>query len=233
MKGFILAGGEGTRLYPLTLEIPKPLLPVEKIPVITYLVEFYLKYKIDDIKINIQKKHLEDFYKWKQSFFPKEKIKFVIERKPSGTFTPIAKKLDPKWFSSSLVVSNGDELKDFNLKKMIEFHKRKGALVTIGLVKMKNPREYGTVRIKGDKIIKFAEKSRTPLSLYINSGTYIMEPEIRRYYPRDTKFSMLETDLFPKLAKEERLFGYKLKGKWQDIGTFKRWEKAIWNWNKK
>ncbi|PIV65258.1 MAG: nucleoside-diphosphate-sugar pyrophosphorylase, partial [Candidatus Nealsonbacteria bacterium CG01_land_8_20_14_3_00_12] len=88
MKGFILAAGEGTRLYPLTLEIPKPLLPVGKIPILTYLIELYLKHGVEDIKINIQKKHLEDFYKWKATYFPREKIEFLIEKKPSGTFTP-------------------------------------------------------------------------------------------------------------------------------------------------
>jgi len=232
MKGFILAAGEGTRLYPLTLEIPKPLLPVEKIPVITYLVDLYLKYKINDIKINIQKKYLEDFYKWKTTYFPREKIEFVIEEKPSGTFTPIVKKLNQKWFSESLVISNGDELKELNLKEMIKFHKGKKALVTLGLFKIKNSKDYGTVKMRGDKIIEFSEKSKKPLSLYINSGIYIMEPGIRKYFPKRKKFAMLENDLFPKLAKEGKLFGYKWKGRWLDIGTFERWEKAIKNWNK-
>lgn len=233
MKGVILAAGEGTRLYPLTLEIPKPLLPVGKIPVITYLVELYLKYGINDIKINIQKKHLEDFYRWKATYFPREKIEFIVEAKPSGTFTPIAKKLNPKWFSGAIIVSNGDELKELNLKKMIEFHKRKRALVTVGLVKVKNPQPYGSVKMKGDKIIEFIEKSKKPPSLYINSGLYIINPGVRKYFPKRARFCMLETDLFPKLAKERKLFGYKWKGKWQDVGTWKRWEQAIKNWNKR
>ncbi len=231
MKGFILAAGEGTRLYPLTLEIPKPLLPVGKIPVITYLVDLYLKHGIDDIKINIQKKHLEDFYKWKATYFPREKIEFIVESKPSGTFTPIAKKLSPKWFSRAIVVSNGDELKELNLKKMISFHKKKKALVTIGLVKVKNPEAYGSVKMKGEKIIEFGEKSKKSLSFYINSGLYIMNPKIKKYFPKKAKFAMLETDLFPRLAKEKKLFGYKWKGKWMDVGTWKRWEEAIRNWN--
>ncbi len=232
MKGFILAAGEGTRLYPLTLEIPKPLLPVGRIPVLTYLIDLYLKYGIDDIKINIQKKHLEDFYKWKAIYFPREKIEFIIEPKPSGTFTPIAKKLNPKWFSETLVISNGDELKDLNLQKIINWHKRKKALATIALVRVKNSGAYGSVKVKGDKITEFSEKSKKPLSSYINSGLYIVNPGIRNYFPKRKRFAMLETDLFPRLAKEGKLFGYKWKGRWQDVGTFERWEEAIKNWHK-
>ena len=233
MKGFILAAGEGTRLYPLTLEIPKPLLPVGKIPLITYLVNLYLKYGINDIKINVQKKHLKDFLKWKATCFPKEKIEFIKETKPSGTFTPIVKKKTQKWFSEPIVVSNGDELKDLNLKKMVAWHKQKKALVTIGLVKVKDAKNYGVAKMEKDRIIEFIEKPKNPPSSFINSGIYILNPEIRKYFPKNTKFSMLETDLFPKLAEQGKLFGYKWKGRWMDVGNFERWENAIKNWNKK
>lgn len=233
MKGFILAAGEGTRLRPLTYEIPKPLLPVGKIPIITYLVDLYLKNGVDDIKIGIQRSHLEDFYKWKATYFPREKIELAVEPKPSGTFTPIAKKLNPKWFSEPIVVTNGDELKELNLKKMINWHKRKKGLVTVGLVKVKNPEVYGVARMERNQIIEFIEKPKNPPSSYINSGLYIMNPEIRDYFPKGAKFAMVENDLFPQLAKEGKLFGYKWQGKWMDVGDFSRWEKAIHEWNKK
>lgn len=232
MKGFILAGGEGTRLRPLTYEIPKPLLPVGKIPIITYLVDLYLKNGVDDIKIGIQKRHLEDFYKWKATYFPREKIELLVEPKPSGTFTPLAKKVNSKWFSESIVVSNGDELKELDLKKMIDWHKQKKGLVTVGLVKVKNPEVYGVAQMKKDQIIEFIEKPKNPPSSYINSGLYIMNPEIRNYFPKEAKFAMVETDLFPQLAKEGKLFGYKWQGRWMDVGDFNRWEKAILEWPK-
>jgi len=232
MKGFILAAGEGTRLYPLTLEIPKPLLPVGKIPILTYLIELYLEAGVDDIKINIQKKHLEDFYKWKATYFPREKIDFLVEKKPSGTFTPFAKKSE-SWFSKTIVVSNGDELKDLDLKKMIDWHLEKKALATVGLIKVENPQAYGVARMEGDKIIEFIEKPKEPPSSYINSGLYVMNPGVKEYYPPKAKFAMVETDLFPRLAKEGKLFGYRYEGRWQDIGTFERWEQAIKNWNHK
>ena len=227
-----MAAGEGTRLRPLTYEIPKPLLPVGKIPIITYLVDLYLKNGVDDIKINIQKKHLEDFYKWKETYFPREKIEFLIEKKPTGTFTPLIK-ADKHWFSEPIVVSNGDELKELNLKEMIDYHFQKGGMATVGLVKVNDPQVYGVAKLNEDKISEFIEKPKDPPSPYINSGLYILNPEIRNYYPPKVKFAMVESDLFPQLAKEGKLFGYKWEGKWMDTGTFERWELAIKNWNRK
>jgi mannose-1-phosphate guanylyltransferase len=232
MKGFILAAGEGTRLYPVVLEIPKPLLPVNKVPILTYLVKLYLKYEVNDIKIAIQEKHLEDFRKWRGVHFPKERIEFIIEKEPSGTFGALSK-IDSEWFSESIVVSNGDELKEIDLKKMMDWHLRKGGTVTIGLVRVSNPQAYGVAKVDGDKIIEFIEKPKAPPSYYINSGTYVMNPEIRTYFPKNARFSMAEVDLFPKLAKEKKLYGYKFRGRWLDIGTFERWEEAIKNWNHK
>lgn len=231
MKGFILAAGDGTRLRPLTYEIPKPLLPVGKTPIITYLVDLYLRNGVDDIKIGIQRSHLEDFYKWKATYFPGKNIELVVEPKPSGTFLPIVKKVNSKWFSEPIVVSNGDELKELNLKKMIDWHKRKGGFATVGLVKVKNPEAYGVALMKKDQIIEFIEKPENPPTQYINSGLYIMNPEIRNYFPGGAKFAMIENDLFPQLAKEGKLFGYKWQGKWFDCGNWQRYETAIKRWN--
>lgn len=233
MKGFILAAGEGTRLRPLTLEIPKPLLPVGKIPIINYLVELFLENGVNDIKIGIQKKHLEDFYKWKATYFPRQKIEFVVEEKPSGTFTPFVKKIESDWFQEPIVVSNGDELKDIDLKEMIRWHIENKKIATIGLVKVDNPQAYGVARIEENKILEFIEKPANPPSSYINSGTYVLDPKVKDYYPKDADFAMVETDLFPQLAKEGNLSGYKLSGRWMDTGTFQRWEEAINNWNHK
>ena len=208
-------------------------MPVGKTPIITYLVDLYLKNGVDDIKIGIQRSHLEDFYKWKATYFPRQNIELVVESKPSGTFTPIAKNINSKWFSEPIVVSNGDELKELNLKKMIDWHFKRGAIATVGLVKVSNPQVYGVAKMNKDKIIEFIEKPKNPPSSYINSGLYIMNPEIRKYYPPGVKFAMVENDLFPQLAKEGKLFGYKWQGKWMDTGTFSRYELAIKNWNKK
>ena len=231
MKGFILAGGEGTRLYPITLETPKPLITVHNVPVLSYLVDFYLNNDVDDIRINIQQKHLQHFENWKKEYFPNQNIKFIIEPEPSGTFAPLMK-AEPQWFSETIAVSNGDELKELNLKEMIDWHKKQEGLATIGLIKVENAKAYGSVELEEDKIIKFGEKSETPLSSYVSSGLYIINPEVKEYFPKDAKFSMLEKDLFPILAQEGKLLGYKWQGKWQDVGTLERWEQAIKTWKK-
>ena len=231
MKGFILAGGEGTRLYPVTLETPKPLITVHNVPVLSYLVDLYLNNDVDDIRINIQQKHLQHFEKWKKDYFPNQNIKFIIESEPSGTFAPLMK-AESQWFSETIVVSNGDELKELNLKEMIDWHKKREGLATIGLIKVENAKAYGSVELEEDKIIKFGEKSETPLSSYVSSGLYIINPEVKEYFPKDAKFSMLEKDLFPILAQEGKLLGYKWQGKWQDVGTLERWQQAIKTWKK-
>jgi NDP-sugar pyrophosphorylase family protein len=233
MKGFILAAGDGTRLRPITYEIPKPLITVGKVPIITYLVNLFLENGIDDIKIGVQNKHLEDFKRWKEASFPIQKIEFVTEEKPSGTFTPFIKNVEPEWFNESIVVSNGDELKEIDLKEMIRWHKENGGIATIGLVKVDNPSAYGVAILDGNKIKEFIEKPENPPSDYINSGTYVLNPEVKNYYPKEATFAMVETDLFPKLAQEGKLNGYKLSGRWMDTGTFQRWEEAINKWNSK
>ena len=82
----ILAGGKGTRLYPITREIPKPLLPVKRKPILNYLVELFYSFGIKDIAILINKDFREDFNWWKKRYYPKNKIKIVEEKKPLGTF---------------------------------------------------------------------------------------------------------------------------------------------------
>lgn len=228
MKGFILAGGKGTRLYPVTYEIPKPLLPVQGKAVLTYLIDLYLNHGIDNIKINVPKEHAEKFKAWKKSNFPNKNIDFLIEDNPSGTLGALKKA--SSWFSGDIVISNGDELKDINLTRMIKWHKKNNSLATIALCKVKNPTSYGIAVLNNKKIIKFVEKPKNPPTSYINSGLYILNSKVKKYFP-DKNFTMLEKSLFPQLAKKDKLFGYKWKGNWQDMGTFNRWEKAINNWN--
>jgi len=227
-KTVILAGGKGTRLYPITLETPKPLLFVNKKPIINHLVDLFYSQGVKDIAILIDKKFEEDFSWWKKRYYPKNNIIFVEEKEPLGTFGGLW--FLKKWISRSLFfLVNADDLMDIKLDKMVDLHRKVKPVGTIALVKVKDPREYGAVICNSGIVKKFIEKPDNSSLKYINSGWYLLSPEIFDYHP-GPKFLMIEKDIFPMLAKEKKLAGLKFNGKWMDTGTFERYEKAIKNW---
>ena len=228
IKAVILAGGKGTRLYPITYEIPKPLLPVKRKPIINYLIDLFSEEGIRDIFVLIAKDFREEFDWWKKRYYPKNKIQFVEESKPLGTFGGLWF-LKDKLSSTPFFLTNGDELKKISLKEMIDFHQRNKIPATIALVRVPNPQDYGVVLTKSNLVFQFLEKPDNPPSRYISSGLYLLSPEIFNYHP-GPRFSMIETDLFPKLAKERKLAGFKFSGKWMDCGTWERYEKALRYW---
>ena len=228
IKAVILAGGLGTRLYPITYEIPKPLLPIKKKPIINYLVDLFFEQGIKEIAVLISENFEQDFIWWKKRYYPKKKIKFFKEKKPLGTLGGLY--YLKKWISkSSFFFTNGDELKKIDLKKMKDFHQEKKVLATIALIKVKNPQDYGVVICKNGIVQKFLEKPKNPPTKYINSGLYIFSPGIFNYH-LGPKFSMIETNLFPKLTKEKKLAGFKFNGKWTDCGTWQRYSNALKTW---
>ncbi|MBZ9572253.1 nucleotidyltransferase family protein [Patescibacteria group bacterium] len=248
MKAVILAGGAGSRLYPITKELPKPLLPIKRKPILNHLVDLFHSYGIKKIAILINRDFREDFDWWKKRYYPKEKIKIFEEKKPLGTFgglfylkdwlskgSPSGEPAEPFFFT------NGDELKKIKLFEMKNFHQKKKTPATIALVKVPNPQDYGVVICKNGLVQEFLEKpspaqilkktwaGKKSTTQYISSGLYLLSPEIFNYHP-GPKFSMIEKDLFPKLAKEKKLTGFKFNGKWMDTGTFERYETAIRKW---
>ena len=240
-KAVILAGGKGTRLYPITKEIPKPLLPIKKKPIINYLVDLFQNQGVKEIAVLISKDFKEDFEWWKKRYYPSTgsgqvpKIKLVEESEPLGTFGGLFYLKD--WIGAEpFFRTNGDELKDIDLFKMSEFHQKLNLLATIALVKILDPQNYGVVLCKEGIVENFIEKPKNPPSEYINSGLYLLSPEIFNYpvcqqaWQFGPKFLMIENDIFPKLAKEKKLSGFKFIGKWTDCGTWERYEKALSNW---
>ncbi len=250
-KAVILAGGKGTRLYPITKEIPKPLLPVKKRPIINYLVDLFYSQGIKDVAVLINKEFSQDFHWWKKRYYPKKEIKFFEEDEPLGTFGGLwllkdwigerpffltngdeLKEINllKNWIGERpFFLTNGDELKEINLLKMIEIHQKTNSLATIALVKVPDPSNYGVVICQNGYIKEFLEKPKNPPSNYISSGLYLLSPEIFQYHS-GPKFLMIEKDIFPKLAKEKKLAGFKFNGKWMDTGTWERYEKAIEGW---
>ena len=227
-KAVILAGGKGTRLYPITYEIPKPLLPVNKKPIINYLIELFLNQGINNIAILIGEEFKEDFEWWQKRYFPNKKILLVEEKEPLGTFGGLYLLKD--WLGDNdFFMTNGDELKEVDLEKMKEFHSQKDGIATVALVEVSNPQDYGVAICEQGMIKEFLEKPKNSTSKYISSGLYLLSQEVLKYH-LGHKFSMIEKDLFPKLAQENKLAGFKFQGKWTDCGTWERYKKATKSW---
>lgn len=214
----------------MTYEIPKQLITVRKKPIINYLVDLFTHYDVDQFFVSVNEKHVDDFLKWQREHYPRHSIEFVVEEEPLGTFGPLMFAQE-KLGDEPFFMSNGDELKRFDLSAMHRFHANEKSVATIALVKVEDPHQYGVAVCEGSRIKHFLEKPKNPPSQYINSGLYLLHPEIVDYFPHaEPKFSMVEKDLFPRLAAENKLHGYRAEGKWYDCGTFERWERAIREW---
>jgi mannose-1-phosphate guanylyltransferase len=152
---------------------------------------------------------------------------YFIEKKPMGTAGPLL--LAKKLLRNTFVVANADELKDININDMYRFHKSNHAFITIALTTVADPTRYGLVRLQGSRIIEFIEKPNMHSSgQLINAGFYMMEPEVLSSISKG--FSMLERDVFPKLASQGKVYGYPFTGQWLNTGTLDEYEKAISDW---
>jgi len=227
-KAVILVGGKGTRLRPLTLNTPKCMIEIQGKTVTEHLFDLLKKYGIRDVIMSIGylKEKVKEYYGDGSKFGVN--ITYVEENEPLGTAGPL--RLAKDYLKDSFIVTNGDELKTINIPRMFRLHKRKDALATIALTTVTDPTQYGVARVSGSRILEFVEKPKAeeaPSNL-INSGFYIMEPEAIEMIPNG--FSMLEKDVFPKLAKEGRLRGFLSEGQWFDIGTLERYKIAKKKW---
>jgi mannose-1-phosphate guanylyltransferase len=224
----ILSGGEGTRLRPITYEIPKSLVPVHGKPLIEHLFDLLKKYGVNDVILSVghmKEKITNEKDNWSRLGL---NISFVEEQKPLGTGGPL--RLAKDKLTKTFIVSNGDELKNINIMDMYESHKKNRALTTIALTTVSDPSQYGVARLEGNRIVEFVEKpkkGKAPSNL-INAGFYILEPEVVEMIPKGK--CSLEKQIFPKLAKMGRLFGFPFSGQWFDTGNLERYERALKEW---
>jgi len=152
-----------------------------------------------------------------------------------GTLGYIAHRLKEWVGREHFFVTNGDDLKDVNLSDMHAFHEKGGVHATLGMVKVQNPEEGGSLLLVGHLIRGFFEKQANPPSNFISAGIYEFSPEIFSFLEdsiREKKeLLMFEEDLFPKIAEAGKFQGFLFDGKFFDCGTFERWEKAIREWS--
>ncbi|MAE42563.1 nucleotidyltransferase [Candidatus Woesearchaeota archaeon] len=227
-KAVILVGGKGTRLRPLTYKTPKCMLEIQGKTLTEHLFDLLKKYGIRDIIMSVgyMKEKVKDYYGDGSKFGVN--IEYVEEDEPLGTAGPL--KLAKNMLHDSFLVTNGDELKNINIPRMFGLHKRKDTLGTIALTTVTDPSLYGVAKLSGSRILEFVEKPKpqeAPSNL-INAGFYILEPKVIDMIPDG--FSMLEQDIFPKLAKQGSLRGFPFAGQWFDIGNLERYEIAKKRW---
>lgn len=226
MKGVILAGGKGTRLRPLTCNLPKPMLPLLQKPVMEYSIELLKQHGIREIAITVQymssviQNYFGDGSKWGV------KLYYFEDTPPLGTAGSV--KQAEKFLDEPFVVISGDALTDFHLSKGIDFHNSHSGIVTMFVKEVVNPSSYGLVVTNQHyEIIKYIEKPswNEVISNTVNTGIYIMDPDIFSYITPHTFFDFSH-HVFPLLENKEAMYGYVANGYWLDIGTFTQYRQA-------
>jgi mannose-1-phosphate guanylyltransferase / phosphomannomutase len=223
-----MAGGSGTRLRPLTCELPKPMVPVLNRPIAEHIVNLLKRHYIDEIIMTLHylPEAIQQYFGDGSDFGVK--IHYAIESdKPLGT-AGCVKNVEEMLTSTFLVIS-GDSLTDIDLSSAIEFHRQKGAKATVVLTQMAHPVDFGVAILNEDRrISRFLEKPSASevFSDAVNTGIYILEPELLKYLEPDTEADFSQ-DLFPRLlADDVPMYGYLAQGYWCDIGQLDTYREA-------
>lgn len=220
MQSLILAGGKGTRLRPLTMHTPKPIVPIANQPFLLYQIELLKRADVRDVILSLsyQPQKIED--KLGDGSDYDVRINYTVEASPLGTAGAYRHATD--LIKETTIVFNGDVLTDIDLNEVIHFHREKNAVATIVLTPVANPSAYGLVETAADgRIRRFLEKPKPEevTCNTINAGIYILEPKVLDYIPQGESF-MFEYGVFPALLKaEEPFYAYVWEGYWRDIGT--------------
>jgi mannose-1-phosphate guanylyltransferase len=220
MKGLILAGGKGTRLRPLTINTPKPIVPVANSPFLLYQIDLMRSGGIDEIILSLsyQPRKIEDLLKDGSEYGAH--IKYAVEGVPLGTGGAFKNAEDQ--IDSTTVVFNGDILTSLDLSQVIAFHKERRAVATIVLTGVDNPTAYGLVETDSEGWVKRFIEKPGPDEITcntINAGVYVLEPSVLQYMPKGEPYSF-ERGLFPTLLEHnERVLSFVLDRYWIDIGT--------------
>ncbi|KAB8331922.1 mannose-1-phosphate guanylyltransferase [Scytonema tolypothrichoides VB-61278] len=228
MRAVLMAGGSGTRLRPLTCDLPKPMVPILNRPIAEHIINLLKRHQITEVVATLH--YLPDVmrdYFQDGSEFGVQMTYAVEEDQPLGTagcVKNIAELLD-----ETFLVISGDSITDFDLTAAIEFHKQKKSKATLVLTRVPNPIEFGVVITDEEsRIRRFLEKPSTSeiFSDTVNTGTYILEPEVLEYLPANQE-SDFSKDLFPLLlAKNEPMYGYIAQGYWFDVGHLDAYREA-------
>lgn len=227
MKAMILAAGVGSRLDPLTRNLPKPMVPIVNKPVMEHIVELLARHGFTKIMVNLYyhgeqiENHFGDGSKWGV------KIQYSHEDRLWGDAGSVKK--CEEFFDSTFLVIGGDDLADIDLKRLVKNHKEHKALCTIALSLVDEPSEYGIVLMnEHGKITRFLEKPKGEVifSNTANTGVYVFEPEIFELIPRGVTYGF-GNNVFPLLLEQKkRFYGYLTSSYWRDVGNLKQYQET-------
>jgi mannose-1-phosphate guanylyltransferase len=228
MQALVLAGGEGTRLRPVTLTTPKPVLPLAGRPFLTFMLDWTRSHGVDEVILSCGfmsdavKAVLGDIYDGMR-------LRHVSEVDPLGTAGPVRLAYDEGLLEERLLVLNGDVLTDIDLTGELEQHERTGARATLALYPVDDTSSYGVVPTDEEgQVTEFIEKGggEAPTNR-INAGAYVLERDVVESIPAGRAVSF-EREVFPSLV-GNGLYGYAAAGYWIDIGTPERYLEATWD----
>jgi mannose-1-phosphate guanylyltransferase/phosphomannomutase len=227
MRAVVMAGGEGTRLRPLTSNQPKPMVPIVGKPCMEHILELLREHGFTDVVITVAflpqaiRSHFGDGSNFGLN------IEYSVEETPLGTAGSV--RLASGRLDDTTLIISGDALCDIDLTRLIEVHREKQAAVTIGLKSVENPLEFGIVVTDEDgRVERFFEKPSwgQVFSDTINTGIYVLEPEVLRHVPKEGPYDFSK-QLFPLLLEMGRpIYGHVCEGYWQDIGNLDQYRQA-------
>lgn len=222
-----MSGGKGTRLRPLTCNIPKPMVPILNKPVMEYLLKLLKSHGIEDIAVTLHymPSSIIDYFGNGEQFGVK--MSYYIEDSPLGTGGSV--KNAEEFLDSTFLVVSGDAFTNMDFQKALDFHRKKKSKATLVLKRESIPLEYGVVITdESGRIVRFLEKPSwgEVFSDTINTGIYILEPEVLDYYKKGENFDFSK-DLFPRLLKDNiPMYGYVTDQYWNDIGDINSYIKT-------
>ncbi|MDD4237318.1 MAG: mannose-1-phosphate guanyltransferase [Desulfotomaculaceae bacterium] len=227
MKAIIMAGGEGSRLRPLTCGRPKPMVPVLNRPIMSHIVDLLKDHGFNNIGVTLQYQPevIKDYFGNGSEYGVN--LRYFVEETPLGTAGSV--KNAGGFLDQTFLVISGDAMTDLELSKALEFHRKQGAMATLVLTRVECPLEYGVVITSDNgRITQFLEKPGwgEVFSDTVNTGIYVLEPEVLDYFAPGQKFDFSK-DLFPLLLREKKpLFGLVLPGYWCDVGNLQQYQEA-------
>lgn len=222
MKALVLAAGFGTRLQPLTLAVPKPMIPIVNKPIMEYNIELLKQYRIKEVYANIHyfPEQIENYFADGSHFGVK--LRYSYEEELLGTAGGVRRMAsDLAKVKDTFIVVSSDALTDINITRLVSYHKQKKAIATIALATVDDPSNFGVVAVDNeDRITAFQEKpsKEQAISKLVNTGIYVFEPQILDMIPEG--HYDFGKQLFPILVKQKApFFGYKMVEYWSDIGS--------------